>query len=86
MYDLYCTLFLFNTVPSFVELVHFLLGLLGVDVFLSEKVSQDPLEKFFGLQRQRGKSNENSSTVEFLSNTEHLQVINSVCQPSIRSS
>ena len=36
-------------VPSFVQLVHFLFDVPGVDVFLKEKISQDPLEKF-GLQ------------------------------------
>ena len=72
-------------VPSFVQLVRFLFDVPGVDVFLSEKISQDPLEKFFGLQRQRGKTNDNPTTVEFLNDTEHLRVINSVCQPSIRS-
>ena len=72
-------------VPSFVQLVRFLFDVPGVNVFLSEKISQDPLEKFFGLQRQRGKTNDNPTTVEFLKNTEHLRVINSVCQPSIRS-
>ena len=72
-------------VPSFVQLVRFLLSLPGVEAFLSTKISQDPLEKFFGLQRQRGRSNENPTTVEFLNNTEHLRVINSFCQPSVRS-
>ena len=43
--------YIFTIVPSFVELIRFLLGIPGVDVFLSEKISQDPLEKFFGLQR-----------------------------------
>ena len=71
--------------PSFVQLVRFLLSLPGVEAFLSTKFSQDPLETFFGLQRQRGRSNENPTTVEFLNNTEHLRVINSFCQPSVRS-
>ena len=71
--------------PSFVQLVHFLLNIPGVDTFLSEKISQDPLEKFFGLQRQRGRSNENPTTVEFLNNTEYLRVINSICRPSLKS-
>ena len=39
---------------SFVELIQYIFTVPGVKVFLSEKISQDPLEKFFGCQRQRG--------------------------------
>lgn len=41
------------TVKSFVELVNFIFQIPGVKAFLSEKLCQDPLEKFFGCQRQR---------------------------------
>ena len=44
----------FFTVQSFVALVRYLFTLPGVKVFLSECLCQDPLEKFFGCQRQRG--------------------------------
>ena len=71
--------------PSFTQLVRFLLNTSGADAFLSGKLSQDLLENFFGLQRQRGRTNENPTTVEFLNNTEHLRVINSFCQPTIKS-
>ena len=47
--------------------------------FLSERISQDPLEKFFGIQRQRGRVNENPNVYEFCQNTQALRVINSVC-------
>ncbi len=47
--------------------------------FLCEKISQDPLEKFFGVQRQRGRVNENPNMHEFCQNTQVLRVINSVC-------
>lgn len=53
------------TVHSFVELVKFLFTLPGIKAFLSEKLSQDPLEKFFGCQRQRGRVNENPTATVF---------------------
>ena len=45
-------------------------------VFLSKKLNQDPLEKFFGCQRQRGQTNENLTAAEFVKNTQALRVIN----------
>ena len=47
--------------------------------FLSERLTQDPLEIFFGCQRQRGSSNENPNMQQFCKNTQALRVINSVC-------
>ena len=49
---------------SFVALVHYLFTLLGVKVFLSERLCHDPLEKFFGCQRQRGGVSENPNVKE----------------------
>ena len=51
----------------------------GVKYFLSERISQDPLENFFGCQRQRGGSSENPNVKEFCKNTQALRVVNSVC-------
>ena len=51
----------------------------GIKVFLSERLSQDPLEKFFGCQRQRGTTNENPNVVQFCKNTQALRVINGEC-------
>ena len=51
----------------------------SVKVFLSEKLNQDPLEKFFGCQRQRGRVNENPTAAEFVKNMQSLRVINSIC-------
>ena len=48
--------------------------------FLSEKISQDPLEKFFGCQRQRGASNENPTAQQVCKNTQALRVISTACQ------
>ena len=40
---------------SFADLVKFIFTKVpGVQFILSENISQDPLEKFFGMQRQRG--------------------------------
>lgn len=64
---------------SFIEMVKYLFTLIGVKFFLSEKTSQDPLEKFFGNQRQRGGVNENPTMQEFCKNTQALRVINNVC-------
>ena len=63
---------------SFVELVPIILSQPGVSFFLSEKLCQDPLEKHFGLQRQRGKSNNNPMAHEVFSNTQALRVIGNI--------
>jgi len=52
---------MFIEVKSFVEIVEYLFSVPGVTKFLSGWLSQDSLEKFFGCQLQRGKSNEGSS-------------------------
>ena len=68
-----------SPVKSFVELVRYLFNKSSANCFLSEHLSQDPLENFFGCQRQRGKTNENPNFKEFCKNTQALQVINSAC-------
>ena len=47
--------------------------------FLSVNISQDPLENFFGCQRQRGGTSDNPSVSEFYNNTQALRVVNSFC-------
>lgn len=64
---------------SFIGMVKYLFSQPNITSFLSEKISQDPLEKFFGIQRQRGRVNENPSVQEFCKNTQALRVIDSVC-------
>ena len=64
---------------SFIDMTNYLFDQPTVGSFLSEKISQDPLEKFFGVQRQRGRVNENPNVMEFCQNTQALRVINSVC-------
>ena len=60
--------------------MNYLFSLPGVKFFFSERLSQDPLEKFFGCQRQRGGVNENPTVEEFCQNTQALRVINTVCR------
>ena len=48
-----------------------------VKVFLSQWICQDPLEIFFGCQRQRGGTHDNPSVNEFQKNMQALRVINS---------
>lgn len=64
---------------AFIELVQYLFTIPGVKCFLSGWLSQDTVEKFFGCQRQRGKSGDNPNEYEFCKNTQALRVINSVC-------
>ena len=64
---------------AFVELVQYLFTVPGVTVFLSNRICQDPLEKFFGQQRQRGRASGNPSTSEFLRNTQALRVVTNTC-------
>ena len=66
-------------VLSLVDLIEYVFTIPGVTVFLSERLCQDPLEKFFGCQRQRGGTNENPTVQEFCRNTQALRVVNSVC-------
>ena len=45
--------------------------------FLSQNLCQDPVEKFFGCQRQRGDTSDNPNVQEFYNNTGALWVVNS---------
>jgi hypothetical protein len=72
----------FFTGMSFLELVLYLYSMPDVQSFLSQRLCQDPLERFFGLQRQRGGVHENPNAVEFAKNTQALRVVKSVCKSS----
>ena len=72
-----------TAVKSLLELIPYLLSIPGVKVFLSERLSQDPLERFFG-QRQRGGTHENPTVQEFYKNTQALRVINSFCVGTVK--
>ncbi len=65
---------------SFIELVQYLFTVPGVESFLSQRICQDPLENFFGCQRQRGGVHDNPNVQEFTKNTQSLRVINSFCR------
>ena len=70
------------SVMAFVELVQYLFTIRGVGdgVGLSNRVCQDPLEKFFGRQRQHGRANGNPSSSErFVRNTQALRIISNTC-------
>ena len=69
---------------SFVELVPQLFSVKGVDKFLSGHLSQDPLEKFFGCQRQRGGVHDHPDAHQFVNNTQALRVVNTFCRPPVR--
>ena len=70
-----CLIYMPSTAHSFVELVRYLLSwsdtclVPGVKVFLSRRLCQDPLEKFFGCQRQRGSTHDNPT---FEQNTQSM--------------
>lgn len=63
---------------AFTELAEYLFKMPGVKSFLSERISQDPIEKYFGRQRQRGGVNESPTIAQVLKNAQALRVINSI--------
>lgn len=73
--EVYCI-----SVNSFVELLEFFFTLPDVKCFLSNRLSQNPLEKFFGQQRQHGRASENPNASDFIKNTQALRVIDGVCR------
>ena len=72
------------TALSFLEIVPYLFSLPGVKSFLSQRLCQDPLESFFGCQRQRGGTSDNPNVLDFCRNTQALRVVNSFCRPPKR--
>ncbi|XP_065920903.1 uncharacterized protein [Dysidea avara] len=66
------------TVKSFLELVPILLHIDGVCAFLSEKLSQDSIENYFGRLRQHGRANENPTIAQVLKSSQNIRVINSI--------
>ena len=53
-------------------------------VLLSNNLCQDPLEQFFGCQRQRGGTSDNPNVAEFNKNTQALRVVDSFCRGPVR--
>lgn len=73
------------TTTSFIELVKYLFTVPGVRFFLSRRLFQDPLEKFFGCQRQIGRTHDNTTVNDFERNTQALRVVDSFCRASVKS-
>ena len=67
-----------TVVSSFLEFVPSILKVPGVTVFLSVKLNQDPLEKFFGCIRQHGRVNDNPTVLQAMTATQTLRVANSL--------
>lgn len=76
------------TAKSFVGLVRYIFSLPEVVgqklAFLSAHINQDPLENFFGCQRQRGGTSDNPNVQEYYQNTQALRVVNSFCRGPVR--
>lgn len=76
------------TAMSFVQLVEYLFSQPVVTnnklAFLSQNICQDPLENYFGCQRQRGGTSDNPSVHEYYQNTEALRDIDSFCRNTVR--
>ena len=87
--DLLCNRFkhkpLFFTVKSFIEMTKYLLPEEESDLFLlSEKVSQDPIENYFGRQRARGGRNENPILQKCVHNAAALRLQKSLSLDPVR--
>ena len=65
-------------------LVRYLFSMEDVKSFLNQRICQDPLERFFGCQRQRGATHDNPNAQEFMKNTQALRVVNSVARAPLR--
>lgn len=78
----------FPAAKSFIGIVKYLFSLPEVKqkklAFLSMNLCQDPLENYFGCQRQRGATSDNPNAVEYYQNTQALRVVNSLCRGPVR--
>lgn len=59
---------------AFVEMGRYLLSVPGMKFILSERFTQDPLESFFGHQRQRGGGRDNPTVHQFVQATQSIRV------------
>lgn len=89
-YNLYkyswpCVHCLCSVVNSFVDLAKYLLSQGEDGLFLlSERISQDPLENYFGQQRARGGRNENPNVQQCIHNAAALRVQKSMALDPVR--
>jgi len=65
------------TGKSFIELVQYLFTLEDAHSFLSQRVSQESTEKYFGCQRQRGSVHDNPNVEEFSKNAQAIRIVDS---------
>ncbi len=79
---IFIKLFFDTTGKSFVALVRYMFKQPDVKSFLSQRICQDPLERFFGCQRQRGAIHDNPNVQEFVKNTQALRVIKCLKPPA----
>jgi hypothetical protein len=69
---------------SFIEMTKFLLRLEPGLFVLSDRISQDPIENYFGKQRARGGRNENPTVQQSLHNAAALRVQKSMALDPVR--
>ena len=62
-------------VSAFLELLETIFKIPQVSCFLSNRICQDPLEKYFGMQRQAGATNDNPTVLQFTKNNDTLRLI-----------
>ena len=74
------TQYMWCVVNSFVELGKKLLNTPGVKAVFSERFNQDPLESFFGKQRQRGGYRDNPTVKDFIYGTQSLRIQGSLAR------
>ena len=77
-----------HAAKSFVGMVKLMFSLPEVKgcglAFLSMNICQDPIENFFGQQRQRGGTSDNPNVMEYYNNTQALRIVNSFCRAPVR--
>ena len=76
-------------VVSFVEMGQYLLSYPGVKFLFSERFTQDPLESFFGQQRQRRGGSDNPDVLQFTYTTSSIRAqksISHVVRSNVRGS
>ena len=67
---------------AFLDLVNYMFTTYpGIEFFLTERLTQDPLESYFGLQRQMGGGSRAPNVNRFLTNTQSLRMHQQVAVP-----
>ena len=86
MYSHFSFTFFFIVVKSFIEMTKYLLTQNSGDkiFFLSERISQDPIENYFGRQRARGGQNEHPTMQQCLYNAAALRTQKSIASDPVR--